>query len=70
MAKVQNSSNTSVIWKVNGITGGNSSVGTISASGFFRSPRVVPKTAHVTVNTTPAVDQTKMANASVTISKR
>ena len=32
-ATVQNSSNTSVIWKVNGITGGNAVVGTITASG-------------------------------------
>jgi hypothetical protein len=70
MAKVQNSSNTSVIWKVNGITGGNSAVGTISASGFFRAPSVVPKPAVVTVSATAAADQTKRANASVTISKR
>ena len=69
-ATVQNSSNTSVIWKVNGITGGNSTVGTISASGLYRAPNSVPNPAVVTVSATAAADQTKTANASVTISRR
>jgi hypothetical protein len=69
-AKVQNSANTSVIWKVNGITGGNSTVGTISSSGLYRAPSSVPKPAVVTVSATAAADQTKKASASVTISRR
>src|SRR5882672_11497458 len=32
-ATVKGSSNTGVTWKVNGITGGNASVGTVSTSG-------------------------------------
>jgi len=37
-ATIQNTSNTAVIWKVNGIAGGNSTVGTISGSGAYRAP--------------------------------
>ena len=69
-ATVQNSSNTAVIWRVNGITGGNSAVGTISSSGVYRAPTSVPSPAVVTVSATAAADQTKTANASVTISRK
>ena len=69
-ATVQNSSNTGVTWKVNGITGGNSTVGTISASGLYRAPNSPPNPAVVTVSATAAADQTKTANASVTITRR
>ena len=60
----------SVTWKVNGITGGNSTVGTISASGLYRAPNSPPNPAVVTVSATAAADQTKTANASVTITRR
>ena len=70
LGAVQNSSNTSVIWKVNGITGGNSAVGTISSSGVYRAPSSVPNPALVAVGATAAADQTKTANASVTISRK
>ena len=69
-ATVQNSSNTGVTWKVNGITGGNSTVGTISTSGLYRAPNSPPNPAVVTVSATAAADQTKTANASVTITRR
>jgi hypothetical protein len=69
-AAVQNTSNKAVIWKVNGIVGGNSTVGTISTSGSYRAPNAVPNPARVTVSATSAADQTKTATASVTIVKR
>jgi len=69
-ATVQNTSNTSVIWKVNGITGGNSTVGTISASGLYRAPNSVPNPSVVTVSATAAADQTKTASAAVTVTRR
>jgi len=69
-ATVQNSSNTSVIWKVNGVTGGGSLIGTISASGLYRAPSSVPAPSVVTVSATAAADQTKSASASVTITKK
>jgi hypothetical protein len=69
-ATVQNTSNTSVIWKVNTIVGGNSSVGTISTSGLYRAPNTVPNPAAVTVSATAAADPSKTANAAVTVSKK
>jgi hypothetical protein len=67
---LQNSSNTSLIWKVNGITGGNPAAGTISSSGVYRAPSSVPRPAVVAVSATAAADQTKTATASVTISRK
>jgi hypothetical protein len=69
-ATVQNSSNTSVIWKVNSIIGGNGSVGTISTSGLYRAPNNVPNPAVVTVSATAVADSSKTANAAVTVSKK
>src|SRR5262249_15851018 len=47
-ATVQNTPNTAVTWKVNGVGGGNATVGTISASGLYRAPASVPSPATVT----------------------
>jgi len=69
-AAVQNSSNTSVIWKVNGVVGGNSTVGTISAAGLYKAPSAVPNPAKVTVSATAAADQNKIASATVTITRK
>ncbi len=69
-ATVQNSSNKSTIWKVNGVTGGNSVIGTITASGAYRAPNVVPKPAVVTVSATAVADPTQTALASVTIVRK
>jgi hypothetical protein len=69
-ATVQNSSNQSAIWKVNGITGGNSVIGTITATGAYRAPSSVPKPSVVTVTTTAVADPTQTATASVTIVRR
>ncbi|CAN5742155.1 hypothetical protein BH18ACI5_BH18ACI5_09340 [soil metagenome] len=69
-AAVSNTSNTAVTWKVNGITGGNGSVGTISSSGLYRAPNIAPRPATVTVSATPAADPAKSASASVTITKK
>jgi Domain of unknown function (DUF4062) len=68
-ATVQNTANTSVIWKVNGVTGGNGTVGTISTSGVYRAPNNVPNPAVVTVSATSAADPTKSATASVTVTR-
>jgi hypothetical protein len=69
-ATVTNTTNTSVIWKVNGITGGNGTVGTINSSGVYRAPNNVPNPAAVTVSATSAADPTKAATASVTVVRR
>ena len=37
-ATVTNTPNTAVTWDVNGVAGGNSTVGTISAAGVYSAP--------------------------------
>jgi hypothetical protein len=69
-ATVQNSSNQSAIWRVNGIAGGNSVVGTIAPSGAYRAPVSVPNPATVTVSATAVADPTQTATASVTIVRK
>jgi hypothetical protein len=67
MATVQNTSNTAVTWQVNGVTGGNATVGTISSAGLYTAPAVVPSPATVTVTAVSQADPTKAASAPVTI---
>jgi len=69
-ATIQGTTNTSAIWKVNGIVGGNGTVGTISQSGVYKAPNSVPSPATVTVSATSAADPTKTASASVAISRK
>ena len=66
-AMVQNTSNTAVTWQVNGVTGGNATVGTISSLGLYTAPGVVPNPATVTVTAVSQADATKSAAAQVTI---
>src|SRR5665213_4485767 len=40
-ASVQNSAD-GVLWQVNAVSGGNSAVGTISPSGLYTAPAIVP----------------------------
>jgi len=68
-ATVQNTANTSVTWKVNGIVGGNGTVGTISTSRVYRAPNSAPNPAVVSVSATSNADPTKSATASVTITR-
>src|SRR2546423_755114 len=66
-ATVQNTSNTAVTWQVSGVSGGNATVGTISSSGLYTAPAVVPNPATVTVTAVSQADPTKSASAQVTI---
>ena len=63
-ATVQNTSNTAVTWQVNGVMGGNATVGTISGSGLYTAPA---SPATVTVTAVSQADTTKSASAQVTI---
>lgn len=65
-ATVKNSSNTNVQWTVNGIAGGNSTVGTILVSGAYTAPGRVPS-APISVSAVSAADATKSASASVNV---
>jgi hypothetical protein len=65
---VVNTPNTAVTWQVNGVTGGNSTVGTINANGLYTAPNTVPAPPKVTVTAISVADPTKSDSASVTIS--
>jgi hypothetical protein len=69
-ATVLNSSNATVTWKVNGVVGGNTTVGTISSSGLYRAPGAVPNPATVTISATSVADPTKSAGAAVTVTRK
>jgi uncharacterized protein (DUF1800 family) len=49
-AQVTGLSNTQVTWQVNGITAGNSSVGTISSAGLYSAPAAIPTSGTVTIS--------------------
>ena len=67
-ASVSNSTDTTVIWSVNGITGGSPQAGTISADGVYTAPADLPQGGTVQVTATSHADSSKFATASVTIS--
>lgn len=54
-ATVTGSSNSAVTWTVNDISGGNSTVGTISASGLFTAPASPPTSNTVTITSSGAI---------------
>jgi hypothetical protein len=68
-AAVQGSGNfnPAVIWYVNNVQGGNSTVGTISASGLYTAPNSVPTPNSVTVMAQSVQDTTKSGTFSITI---
>lgn len=63
----QFTSNTQVIWKVNGLIGGNATVGTISETGLYRAPATIPTPPDVTVTAANQHDPRLSASASVSI---
>jgi serine protease len=64
---VGNTLNTAVTWQVNGVVGGNTTVGTVTAGGVYTAPSAVPSPATVTVTAVSAADTTKTASAQVTV---
>ncbi len=66
-ATVQNATTTSVTWQVNGVGGGNTTVGAIDTGGNYVAPSTVPNPATVTVTAIAQADSTKSASAQVTI---
>jgi serine protease len=67
-AAVTNTSNTAVTWQVNGIAGGNSTVGTISAAGMYTAPATVSSTLTATVTAVSDADTSRTGSAQVTVS--
>jgi hypothetical protein len=66
-AIVRNSSNTAVVWKVNGTAGGNSTVGTISTTGLYTAPAAVPSPAVFAISAVSVANSAASASAMMTI---
>jgi hypothetical protein len=66
-ATFNSTNNTQVAWQVNSITGGDSTHGTINASGLYTAPATVPSPNTVTITAISEADTTKTATATVTI---
>ena len=66
-ATVTGTTNTAVIWQVNGVTSGNSTVGTINASGSYKAPATVPNPSTVMVTAVSQADATKSGSSNVLI---
>ncbi len=66
-ATVTNSTNTGVTWAVGGVTGGNSTLGTISRTGLYTAPRTVPTPATFPITVTSNSDVSKSASLNVTV---
>jgi hypothetical protein len=66
-ATVTGSSNTTVSWSVNSVSGGSSTLGTINASGNYTAPSTLPSPNTVTITATSAADITKSSSSAVTL---
>lgn len=66
-ATVTGSTNQSVTWSVNGIAGGNGTIGTIDSNGHYSPPPFIPSPNTVTVTATSAADTSKQGNSSVAL---
>jgi len=63
-ATVTGSSNTAVTWQVNGVSGGNATVGTVTDTGLYTAPGAATTT---TVSAALETDSSKSASANVTV---
>src|SRR5690242_5320531 len=66
-ATVSNANDTSVSWGVNGVTGGSSTIGTITSTGVYTAPADLPSPATVQITATSHADPTKSGSADVTV---
>jgi uncharacterized protein (DUF1800 family) len=56
-----------VSWSVNGVAGGNATVGTITAAGFYTAPEFPPTPNSITIGAVETSDATKQASGSITL---
>ncbi|MGH9415674.1 MAG: hypothetical protein ACRD01_03520 [Terriglobales bacterium] len=64
--QVLNSSDTNVVWKVNGVLGGSVADGTISQTGLYQAPATVP-TGPVAVEALSVANPNSSASAAITL---
>ncbi len=58
---------TTVTWSINGILGGNATVGTITAAGVYTAPATVPNPNTIQVTATSVADSSASATGMVTV---
>jgi uncharacterized protein (DUF1800 family) len=56
-----------VAWSVNGVAGGNATIGTINAAGVYVAPEFPPTGGAVTITAVETADATKTAGSAVTV---
>lgn len=66
-AKVANTTDTVVVWSVNGTAGGSLTLGTITADGIYTAPADLPSPATVQITATSNADATKSDTAAITV---
>jgi hypothetical protein len=66
-AAVKNSSDATVTWSVNEVTGGAAQMGTITTGGLYTAPGDLPIPANLTVTAISHADVTKSGTAIVTV---
>jgi Right handed beta helix region len=64
-ATVKNASNSAVNWEVNGVVGGSPVTGTISSSGLYAAPAIIPSLTTVTITAVSQADASQSASAQV-----
>jgi uncharacterized protein (TIGR03437 family) len=66
-AKLANTTNSAVIWLVNGQPGGSPTVGTVSTTGVYTAPAILPSPAAVTVTAVSQADPVALASVTVNL---
>ena len=66
-ATVQGTSCSTVTWSVNGVVGGNATLGTIDSGGGYTAPLAPPPGGTVTITATSVCDSTQSGSATVSV---
>jgi uncharacterized protein (DUF1800 family) len=66
-AKAGDGSKPAVNWAINGIAGGNATLGTIDASGMYTAPEFPPAPNSITISAVETSDTRKLGNAAATL---
>jgi uncharacterized protein (DUF1800 family) len=66
-ATVTGTANTAVNWAVNGVAGGNATLGTITTAGLYAAPGALPAPNTISVTATSQQDTSKSAASTVTL---
>jgi hypothetical protein len=66
-ATVSNTTNTAVTWSVNGVPGGNASIGTVNAGGVYTAPSILTSPGNISITATSAAETSVSSSSAVTI---